>query len=86
MNPRALMFLAGFTWSTVLLFGLLPALRSTDSLHASARDAVGNTRSGRLRTALASLQLALALVLLSTAGLLLQSFLAAGLVEVGFEP
>jgi len=86
VDPRALLFLAGCTWSTVLLFGLLPALRSTDSLHASARDAAGDPRSGRLRTALASLQVALALVLLSTAGLLLRSFLAAGSVELGFEP
>ncbi len=86
VNARALVFLSGCSVCTALFFGLLPAFRSTDALHASSREAVGDARTGRLRTAFASLQLALAVVLLSAAGLLIRSFVAARSVELGFEP
>jgi hypothetical protein len=85
LDPRSLLFLAGCTGATAVLFGLLPALRSTASLHAGARDGSSYPGSERLRRALAALQLALTLVLLSGAGLLLRSLLAAGAVELGFE-
>jgi len=86
LDLRALLFLTGCAGSTAMLFGLLPALRATGSLHAGAREAWTASRSSGLRGALASLQLALTLVLLSTAGLLLRSFLAASSVPLGFEP
>ena len=86
VDLRSLLFLAACTGATALVFGLLPALRSTDSLHAGARDDGGaHPRATRLRRSLAAVQLALTLVLLSTAGLLLRSFLAAASVELGFE-
>jgi predicted permease len=86
LDPRALLFLFGCSLATVLLFGLLPALRATGSLRLGTRDAGEEPGAVRLRASLASLQLALAVVLLSAAGLLLRSFLAARSVELGFEP
>jgi len=86
LDARALLFLFGSSLATVLLFGLLPALRATGSLRLGTRDAGEEPRAARLRASLAALQLALALVLLSAAGLLLRSFLAVRSVELGFEP
>jgi predicted permease len=86
LDVRALLFLAGCCGSTVLLFGLLPALRTTAWLRLNTREAGSEPGSWRLRAALASLQLALGVVLLSAAGLLMRSFLAARSVELGFEP
>ncbi|HSD26615.1 MAG TPA: FtsX-like permease family protein, partial [Vicinamibacteria bacterium] len=86
LDSRSLLFLTGCGGSTVLLFGLLPALRTTGSLRWNVREAASEPGSWRLRAALASLQLALGVVLLSSAGLLMRSFLAARSVELGFEP
>jgi predicted permease len=86
LDARALLFLSGCSLATVLLFGLLPALRATASLRLQTRDGGDEPRALRLRSGLAALQLALAVALLSAAGLLLRSFLAVRSVELGFEP
>ncbi len=71
-----------------ILFGLLPALRTSRSdvrgvLAGSSRSVAG--RGGRLRTALVALQLALSFVLLAGTGILLRSLHAARNVDPGFD-
>jgi putative ABC transport system permease protein len=75
--------------ATGLLFGLLPALQAS---HANAITAIresgdraGSAR-GRARSVLVALEIALTLVLLASAGLLLNSFLRLERVDSGFQP
>ncbi|MGE5645976.1 MAG: ABC transporter permease [Acidobacteriota bacterium] len=68
---------------TGLLFGLAPAL---EAAHWSARSRQGTTRrSRRLRNALAVSEIAIALVLLTGAGLLVRSFIRLRAVDLGFH-
>ena len=76
---------------TGVLFGLVPAFRSTDfELSGSLREGTGGSgegrRRGRLRGALVVAEVALSLVLLIGAGLLLKSYRALQNVELGFDP
>ena len=72
-----------------LVFGLLPAFAASgpalsDSLKEGGRTGTG-ARGGRLRSALAIAEIALALVLLVGAGLLIRSFARLTNVDAGFE-
>ena len=74
-----------------LLFGIVPAFRRDpdalpDALRAARQGTGGGRRGGRLRGALASGQIALAVMLLIGAGLLIQSFRRVRDVDLGFEP
>jgi predicted permease len=74
---------------TGLLFGLAPAFRATrrelrDSLSQSGRSATPGRE--RLRSVLVVAEIALALVLLTGAGLMLKSFLRIRAVDPGFHP
>jgi macrolide transport system ATP-binding/permease protein len=76
---------------TVLLAGLLPAVRASrpDPLLLLRTDAVGRASPAgpaRLRQALVVGQVALSLVLLIGAGLFARTLAAAGAVDPGFEP
>jgi putative ABC transport system permease protein len=76
---------------TGLLFGLAPLLQSgrvdvMSTLRDGGREAVGGGAVGRLRPALVSGEVGLALVLLVAAGLLIRSFAALTAVEPGFDP
>lgn len=76
---------------TTLVCGLWPAIRASraagaEALRSGAKGSVGTRSDSRLRRTLVTVQFALALVLLVGAGLLLQSFRRAMLVDVGFEP
>jgi len=76
---------------TALLFGLLPALRSSrpdlsDSLKEGGRGVHGSLRKNRLRAVLAAAEMAIALTLLIGAGLLTKSFLRLASVPPGFQP
>ncbi|RPJ60068.1 MAG: FtsX-like permease family protein, partial [Acidobacteria bacterium] len=84
-----LLFAAGVTMLTGLLFGIAPALQ------ASATDAVAGLKEGgrgstsrltRLRPPLVAGQVAVTLVLLVGAGLLARSFARLQAVDLGFEP
>ncbi len=84
----------GFTFlvalSTGVLFGLAPALQASkldlrESLNQSGRGNVGGGRH-RLRSGLVIAEVALALILLTGAGLLLQSFSRLSRVDPGFRP
>src|SRR6266511_5442758 len=65
---------------TGLVFGLVPALQTTsfgrnESLKQEVRPAAAGSRVGLIRNALMISEVALALVLLTGAGLMLQSFM-----------
>jgi putative ABC transport system permease protein len=75
---------------TGLLFGLAPLLQAgradvMSTLRDSGRGAVGSEGVGRLRPALVSSEIGLALVLLIAAGLLIRSFAALNAVDPGFD-
>ena len=76
---------------TGLLFGLAPAIGATkidlnDTLKSGARSVSTSATRQRLRSTLAVLEVALALVLLVGSGLLLKSFANLRNVELGFNP
>jgi putative ABC transport system permease protein len=88
VDARVLGFSLALSLAASLLFGMAPALRMNprrleDALKHGVRLA-GDGRS-RLRQILASVQIALALVLLVAAGLLGQSFLRLRSVNPGFD-
>jgi len=89
VDATALAFALGVSLGTGLIFGLIPAIRATassvrDALAATARTMSG--RDGRLRGALVMAEIALALVLLTGAGLMMESFIRLRRVEMGFRP
>jgi putative ABC transport system permease protein len=89
-HVSVLVFTAGIAVFSAVLFGLLPALRSTKvSLTAAmkASHAVGVERPGRIgaRKWIVVSQVALSLVLLVSAGLLLRSFAKLVTLDIGFD-
>ncbi len=89
IDGSVLAFTLGLTLLTSLIFGLVPALRTTkadlNEVLKTGLRSVGRDKKGRLRGALVSGQLALSLVLLTGAGLLLRSFLRVTAVDPGFD-
>ncbi len=76
---------------TGLLFGLAPGLASakpdlTEALKEGGRGSTSSRRHNRLRNTLVIAEVALALVLLTGAGLLLKSFVRLQNVDPGFNP
>src|SRR5262249_46376312 len=92
LNGRALAFAAALALLTSLLFGLAPALRASRrsdlgaALQGGGRAMTAGRGRQRLRQALVGLQMALAVVLLTGASLLLQSFRRLTAVDPGFDP
>ncbi len=90
VDLRVALFTLGLSLITALLFGLVPALR------ASRPDLVGALKDGPslfgrvgrsgLRNTLVIVQIALSLVLLTTAGLFLRSLGNASSIDIGFKP
>ncbi|HET7563591.1 MAG TPA: ABC transporter permease [Gemmatimonadaceae bacterium] len=78
VNIHALLFTVGLALASSILFGLVPALRASRSEVTSALKEGGrgatNTRGARVRRGLVIAEFALALILLVSAGLLVQSF------------
>ncbi len=77
--------------ATGLIFGLVPGLASgkpdlTESLKEGGRGSTSGRRHNRLRNVLVVAEVALALVLLTGAGLLLKSFVRLENVNPGFNP
>jgi predicted permease len=87
LDYRVLLFTAGLTVATGLVFGLLPAVRASSpelqhSLRDGARGSTGTT--GRLRNALVVAEVALAVVLVIGAGLMARSFVKLLQIDLGF--
>ncbi len=90
VDGRLLGFAAVATLGAGLLFGVLPAVQaSSDPAHGlreEGRSGGADRRSGRVRSVLVVVQVALALVLLTGSGLLLRSFDNLTRVDLGFRP
>ena len=90
LDPRVFGFAAGLTLVTGLLFGLVPAIQAArsgmaGSLKDGARGSSGTAGRG-LRRVLIAAEVALALVLLTGGGLLLQTFVRLQNADLGFNP
>jgi len=89
LDWRVLMFALGASLLTGIVFGVLPALTSArvnlnETLKEGGRDAVAGTGQ-RTRGALVAAEVALALVVLVSAGLLVKSFWRLQQVNPGFD-
>ncbi len=93
LDWMALVFAAGSSLGTAILIGLWPAWRASNADALSSRLHEGSTRGGsdgpargRLQGGLVIAQVALALVLLTGAGLMIRSFQRVQEVPLGFDP
>ena len=89
IDPWTLLFTAGLSLITALVCGVVPALHaSEDHLHASLTAGARTIAGGhqRIRSMLVIGEIAIALVLLTGAGLLVRSFHRMQTVDLGFEP
>jgi predicted permease len=89
-DAQVLLFTAAASILVGLLAGLVPAWRASHpniagALNESARGTSGGAHGHRLRAALVILEIVLALLLLSTAALLVESFLRLQKVPAGFD-
>src|SRR4029079_12331086 len=89
MDGRVLAFTSLISVLTGVLFGMVPALRTSnlklsESLKEGARNVAGG-RHEKLRKLLVISELALSLVLLISAGLLIRSFMSVERVNPGFN-
>jgi len=90
LDVRILVFTALISVVTVLLFGLIPALRSvgrdlTNDLKGASRSATSGRGASRMRNGLVVAEVALSLVLVTGAGLLLKSFMRVQARDPGFR-
>lgn len=91
LNLTVLAWTMGLSLVTGIIFGLVPALEaSRPDLNGSLKEGKGSEgqspRSRRLRSALVVTEVALALVLLASAGLLVKSFNRLQNIDRGFNP
>ena len=91
VDSLALAFTAGIALLTGVLFGLVPALQMSVSrpqaaLNQNARGSTDGARTAWIRRALVVGEVALASILLVTAGLLIRSFARVLDVDLGFRP
>ena len=88
IDLRVMLFTAGVSIATGVLFGLVPALRaSKGNTNAALKEGgrSGSAMHGRTRRTLVVAEISLSLVLLVGAGLLLRSFARLSDVEPGFS-
>ncbi len=91
LNGTVVLFTLGAALFTSLIFGLIPAMQATNEhllrgLQESGRSSGGGRRTQRLRSTLVIAEMALAVILLTGAGLLIRSFIALTQVNPGFKP
>jgi predicted permease len=91
LDWRVLLFALGLTLLTGIIFGLAPAfIASQTDLNESLRETGTNSASEsgrrRMRNGLVVSEIALALVLLTGAGLLIRTFLGLMQVDLGVDP
>src|SRR4030095_11303499 len=90
LDARVLFFTLGISVATGIIFGLAPAVQATrvevnQPLKANGGGSIGGGQRARLGRALVVVEIALALVLLVSAGLLLQSFARLGKGQSGLR-
>jgi putative ABC transport system permease protein len=91
LDFTVLLVTLGVSVLTGILFGLVPALASgkpelTEALKEGGRGSSSGIRRNRIRNLLVIAEVALALVLLVSAGLLIKSFVRLQSVNAGFNP
>jgi putative ABC transport system permease protein len=91
VNLATLGFTLLLSTATGIVFGLVPAVRSShpdlaESLKESGRGSTESTAQGHLRSVLIVSEMGVALVLLVGAGLMMRSFLKLDAVDPGFQP
>lgn len=91
LDPRMLGITVAIAIFTTLMFGLMPAIRSsapalTQSLKESGRSVTGGKTHVRLRSALVIAEIAVSVVVMVASGLLLRSFIRLLDVDPGFHP
>jgi predicted permease len=88
VDLRVLLFTAGLVGVTTLVFGILPAFRGAGTGFAELRDgprgAIGGMSGKRLQSVLVTSQVGFALLLLTGAGLLIESLRSLQRVDAGF--
>lgn len=90
IDARVLLYAVALTLATPLVFGLAPALGSVPhDLAGAMREGSGGTGVGRRalrgRRVLVVAQLALAAVIVTSAGLMVRSYLAVARIDLGFD-
>ena len=91
LNLPVLLFSLGVAAITALIFGLVPALQTarrqlTPGLRDGGKGTGGGFRRARLSSGLVIVQIALALVLLNSAGLLMRTFIKMQSTSLGLDP
>jgi predicted permease len=91
INLPVLLFSAGLALVVTLLFGLLPALQMANpeiatAMQSGPRTMTGSVRSRSLHAALVAGQIALTLLLLSTAGAAMEGFVRLLRAPLGYDP
>jgi putative ABC transport system permease protein len=91
VDGTVLGYTAGLVLLTAALFGLWPAVQATrpemrEMLKEAGRRGAGSREGSRVRSALVVAEVALALTLLTGAGLLIRSFVELRRVDPGFNP
>ena len=91
LNVEVLLFSVALSVFTGIFFGLVPALQSssgnlTEMLKEGTRGSSDGSHRGKLRSLLVVAEMAVALILMSGAGLLMQSFSKLMSVNPGFSP
>src|ERR1700760_1274653 len=91
INAPILLFSAGLALVTAVFFGLMPALQMakpeiSQVMQSSSSKAAGSVRGKRLHGTLVATQIALTLLLLTTAGAAIQSFVRLTRVPLGYDP
>ena len=91
LDVRVLLVALGISLLCGLIFGIAPALQigrldANEALKASGRSGTTTKASGRLRTVLVVAEIAVAVLLICSAGLLFRSFLRLQEIPLGFQP
>ena len=91
LNMPVLLFSLGVAAITALIFGLVPALQTArrrfdDPLRDGGKGTGGGFRRARLSSGLVVGEIAIALVLLNSAGLLMRSFVKLQCTNLGLDP
>ncbi len=90
LSGTALLFAAGLALATGLLFGLYPSIHATrpdllGTLKGTAGQPSGARAASRFRTTLATVQIALSMALLMSAGLFTKSLMNVSRVDLGID-